>query len=120
MRTATITVGGQLSIPADVRRRWAARRAIIEDQADALVLRPLPADPIGAATGSLAGPGPTTDDVLATSDPHLLDTAATEGCWVRALPDSRGAKHPVAALRTCRGRNPDRLVRNWARNAGPR
>jgi uncharacterized protein with PIN domain len=36
------------------------------------------------------------DDVLATSDPHLLDTATAEGCRVRALPDSRGVKHAVA------------------------
>jgi len=36
------------------------------------------------------------DDVLATSDPHLLDTASAEGCRVRVLPDSRGVKHAVA------------------------
>lgn len=37
-------------------------------------------------------------DVLATSDPHLLDTATAEGCRVRPLPDSRGLKHAVAPL----------------------
>jgi uncharacterized protein with PIN domain len=36
------------------------------------------------------------DDVLATSDPHLLDTAIAERCRVRALPDSRGVKHAIA------------------------
>lgn len=65
MRTATITTGGQVSIPADVRHRWGTRRVIVEDQGDALVLRPLPADPIGAAIGSLAGRGPTTDEMRA-------------------------------------------------------
>lgn len=65
MRTATITTGGQVSIPADVRHRWGTRRVIVEDRGDALVLRPLPADPIGAAIGSLAGPGPTTDEMRA-------------------------------------------------------
>jgi len=65
MRTATITTGGQVSIPADVRHRWGTRRVIIEDQGDALVLRPLPVDPIGAAIGSLAGRGPTTDEMRA-------------------------------------------------------
>jgi AbrB family looped-hinge helix DNA binding protein len=65
MRTATITTGGQISIPADVRHRWGTRRVIVEDQGDALVLRPLPVDPIGAAIGSLAGPGPTTDEMRA-------------------------------------------------------
>ncbi len=65
MKTAMITTGGQVSIPADVRHRWGTRRVIVEDQGDALVLRPLPADPIGAAIGSLAGPGPTTDEMRA-------------------------------------------------------
>lgn len=65
MKTATITTGGQVSIPAEVRHRWGTRRVIIEDRGDALVLRPLPADPIGAAIGSLAGPGPTTDSIRA-------------------------------------------------------
>ncbi len=65
MRTATITTGGQVSIPADVRHRWGTRRVIVEDHGDALVLRPLPVDPIGAAVGSLAGPGPTTDEMRA-------------------------------------------------------
>lgn len=36
------------------------------------------------------------DDVLATSDPHLLDTAIAEGCRIRALPDSRGVTHAIA------------------------
>lgn len=48
-----------------VRHRWGTRRVSVEDQGDALILRPLPADPIGAAIGSLAGPGPTTDDMRA-------------------------------------------------------
>lgn len=38
------------------------------------------------------------DDVLVTSDPHLLDAAIAEGCRVRALPDSRGVKHAGASL----------------------
>jgi hypothetical protein len=53
------------AVPADVRRRCGTRLVITEDQVDALVLRPLPADPIGAAVGSLAGPGPTTDEMRA-------------------------------------------------------
>jgi bifunctional DNA-binding transcriptional regulator/antitoxin component of YhaV-PrlF toxin-antitoxin module len=55
MRTANITTGGQVSIPAEVRRRWGSRRVVIEDQGDRLVLRPLPDDPIAAARGALKG-----------------------------------------------------------------
>ena len=60
MKVTTISKGGQISIPAEVRRRWRTQRLLVEDQGDALVLRPIPADPIGAAVGSLAGPGPTS------------------------------------------------------------
>ena len=65
MRTSALTKGGQISVPADVRRRWGARRVLIEDHGDALVVRPLPEDPIDAALGSLAGPGPTSDEARA-------------------------------------------------------
>ena len=63
MRIATISSGGQVSIPADIRHRWGVRRVVLVEQGDSLVLRPLPDDPIAAAMGSLAGPGPTTDEV---------------------------------------------------------
>jgi bifunctional DNA-binding transcriptional regulator/antitoxin component of YhaV-PrlF toxin-antitoxin module len=61
-----ITRGGQVSIPAAVRRRWATDRVVIEDKGDSLVVRPLPADPIGAAISSLRLPaGLSTDDLRA-------------------------------------------------------
>lgn len=63
MRQAVISQGGQVSIPAHVRRRWGTTRVLVEDRGDSLVLRPLPDDPIDAAMGSLAGPGPTSDEM---------------------------------------------------------
>jgi bifunctional DNA-binding transcriptional regulator/antitoxin component of YhaV-PrlF toxin-antitoxin module len=63
-RTTHITRGGQISIPADVRRRWATDRVELEDRGEELVLRPLPADPIAAAIGSLRLPGGLTADRL--------------------------------------------------------
>ena len=65
MKTAPISSGGQVSIPADIRHRWGVRRVILVDQGDSIVLRPLPDDPIAAARGSLAGSGLTTDEVRA-------------------------------------------------------
>jgi len=65
MKPTTISKGGQISIPAAVRRRWRTRQLIVEDQGDALVLRPIPADPIGAAVGALAGPGPDGTEIRA-------------------------------------------------------
>jgi AbrB family looped-hinge helix DNA binding protein len=65
MKLVRISTGGRISIPAEVRRRWGAARLFVEDKGNAIVLRPVPADPIGAARGSLAGPGPTSDEARA-------------------------------------------------------
>jgi bifunctional DNA-binding transcriptional regulator/antitoxin component of YhaV-PrlF toxin-antitoxin module len=61
MRTTTISKGGQLSIPAVVRHRWSTRRVVIEDRGSAIVVRPVPDDPIGAAMGSLRGRRTSSD-----------------------------------------------------------
>jgi bifunctional DNA-binding transcriptional regulator/antitoxin component of YhaV-PrlF toxin-antitoxin module len=55
MKAAKINLRGQVLIPAEVRRRWATSRVVIEDQDDRLVVRPLPDDPIAALRGSLKG-----------------------------------------------------------------
>lgn len=65
MRTVPISSGGQISIPANVRRRWKTNRVLVEDRGESLVVRPVPEDPIGAAIGSLAGPGPSSDEIRA-------------------------------------------------------
>lgn len=65
MKTVPISRGGQISIPAEVRRRWKAHRVLVEDHGASLVVRPIPADPIGAAIGSLAGAGPSSDEIRA-------------------------------------------------------
>lgn len=65
MRQATISKGGQVSIPAEVRHRWGTNRVLVDDRGDELAFRPLPEDPIGAARGALrAGRDgePTTTD----------------------------------------------------------
>lgn len=61
MKHSTISRGGQISIPAEIRRRWGTSQISVEDRGNALILRPIPPDPIGAAIGSLAGPGPSSD-----------------------------------------------------------
>lgn len=53
MKELRISSGGQISLPAEVRRRWATDRLVIEDLGDRVVLRPIPADPVAAAIGSL-------------------------------------------------------------------
>jgi AbrB family looped-hinge helix DNA binding protein len=50
-----ISKGGQISIPAAVRRRWGTSTVALDDQGDRLVIEPAPDDPIAAAEGSLPG-----------------------------------------------------------------
>lgn len=49
-----ISKGGQVSIPAPIRKRWGTTTVTLEDRGDALVLKPAPDDPIEAAAGALA------------------------------------------------------------------
>ncbi len=64
MKTARITAGGQVSIPATIRRRWGTSRVAIEDRGDSLLIRPLPEDVLAALHGSLKGEiGATTDEL---------------------------------------------------------
>jgi AbrB family looped-hinge helix DNA binding protein len=63
MRQAVITSAGQISVPAEIRRRWGTSRVLLDDRGDALIVRPLPEDPIAAARGSLRGGSFTTDQI---------------------------------------------------------
>ena len=60
-RDVRISRGGQISLPAEIRRRWASDTLIVEDLGNRVVIRPMPADPIGAAVGAFRSPGLTSD-----------------------------------------------------------
>ncbi len=49
-----ISQGGQVSVPAAVRKRWRTSTVIAEDHGDRLVIKPAPDDPIAAAAGVFA------------------------------------------------------------------
>jgi bifunctional DNA-binding transcriptional regulator/antitoxin component of YhaV-PrlF toxin-antitoxin module len=53
-RRVRISKGGQISIPAAIRHRWATSTVALEDQGDRIVLEPAADDPIAAAEGALA------------------------------------------------------------------
>ena len=55
MKYVMISKGGQISVPADIRKRWRTRRLQLEDRGDELVLRPAAEDLIAAAQGILRG-----------------------------------------------------------------
>lgn len=56
----TVSQNGQVSIPAATRARWNARRVIVVDLGDRVVMRPVPDRPIGDLQGKYEGRGPTT------------------------------------------------------------
>lgn len=67
MRTVEISQGGQISIPAAVRRRWGSRRVRVVDAGDRLIIEPVPDDPIEQVRGSLRLPdGVSTATLRAT------------------------------------------------------
>jgi bifunctional DNA-binding transcriptional regulator/antitoxin component of YhaV-PrlF toxin-antitoxin module len=47
-----VTAAGQVSLPAEVRHRWATGAVVIEDEGDRIVLRPA-ADPLEELRGVL-------------------------------------------------------------------
>ncbi len=49
-----ISKGGQVSVPAEVRKRWHTQTVLAEDRGDHVVLRPVPDDPVAAALGAFA------------------------------------------------------------------
>jgi bifunctional DNA-binding transcriptional regulator/antitoxin component of YhaV-PrlF toxin-antitoxin module len=79
---ARISKGGQLSIPAAIRHRWGTDRVLLEDRGNAVVVRPVPADPFGAARGSLRLPDGLTSDrlrELAMAEDEGIESDRTAG-----------------------------------------
>lgn len=73
MKMLKVTSGGQISVPAEIRRRWGTSTLSLDDLGDHVVLSPAPDDPIAAARGALA-------DDLATRSEELRGAArAAEG-----------------------------------------
>lgn len=63
MTKLKITAGGQVSLPAEIRRRWGTQAVYIEDLGDHAVVRPLPDDPIAAVRGLWKDRGISTDEL---------------------------------------------------------
>ena len=72
-----ITRGGQISIPAPIRRRWATSTVTLRDEGGRLVIEPAADDPIAAADGALANDF-TSVDTNALRRAARADDAAGE------------------------------------------
>jgi AbrB family looped-hinge helix DNA binding protein len=60
-----VTSAGQISLPAEVRRRWGASRVKITDEGGRLVIEPASDYPLSAAIGLLASARGASDGLLA-------------------------------------------------------
>jgi bifunctional DNA-binding transcriptional regulator/antitoxin component of YhaV-PrlF toxin-antitoxin module len=83
MRFLMISKGGQISVPADVRKRWRTRRLQVEDRGDELVIRPVPEDPVAAARGALKGRIRYTSEELRRMG-HEEEALIEERKWERS------------------------------------
>ena len=59
-----VTQGGQISIPADVRRRWNTDRVVVIDTPDGLIVRPFDPDAADRIMGKYARRGGMTSDEM--------------------------------------------------------
>jgi len=58
---AKVTRNGQVSLPAELRHRWAAGTVLVIDRGDYAIVRPIPSDALATLRGAHAGPGPTAE-----------------------------------------------------------
>jgi AbrB family looped-hinge helix DNA binding protein len=77
-----ITKAGQVSIPAEIRRRWETSTVAIEDEGDRVVLRPVPDDPIARLVGIFADDNPITG-TQAVREAREEDIEIEEERWQR-------------------------------------
>lgn len=64
MKRLKVTRGGQVSVPAEIRRRWGTSTLALEDHGDRIVLFPAADDPVAAARGGLREVAPTASEEL--------------------------------------------------------
>lgn len=65
--TAKVSSNGQVSIPAEVRRRWRVSRVLVIDKGDRVIVRPIPDDRLGAIIGKYANTTPPSEALRETA-----------------------------------------------------
>jgi bifunctional DNA-binding transcriptional regulator/antitoxin component of YhaV-PrlF toxin-antitoxin module len=91
MPTMKITSSGQISLPAEVRRRWGVSRVRLVDHGDHLTLEPIPDDVFAATFGLFAGPGPTSDELRAMQRQEDQEREEEKYGHLRRVPARRRA-----------------------------
>ncbi len=95
MKVARISKSGQISIPVHIRRRWQTDMVLMDEREDAIVLMPLPDDPIGAALGSLGVVGSTSEDARQTlREEEMLADRRRRIDWLERLDGHSRSRPP--------------------------
>lgn len=76
-----ISKGGQISIPAPIRKRWGTTTVTLEDRGGEIVLKPAADDPIAAAAGAFAREGPKVDWEAVAREEREAEAEAEERKW---------------------------------------
>lgn len=74
-----ITSNGQISLPAEIRRRWGVGRVVVLDHDAFAVVRAVPDDPVRAYRGRFAGAGPSSAELRAAEDAADESAASATG-----------------------------------------
>jgi AbrB family looped-hinge helix DNA binding protein len=77
-----VTSAGQISLPAEVRRRWGASRVKITDEGGRLVIEPASDHPLSAAIGLLAGGRGASEGLLAE---RAAERERDGAAWARRI-----------------------------------
>jgi bifunctional DNA-binding transcriptional regulator/antitoxin component of YhaV-PrlF toxin-antitoxin module len=80
-RRMKISKGGQVSIPASIRKRWETSTLTLDDQGDRIVFTPAPDDPIAAAAGAFAGEGLDLDLAVVRREEREAEQEIEERKW---------------------------------------
>jgi bifunctional DNA-binding transcriptional regulator/antitoxin component of YhaV-PrlF toxin-antitoxin module len=73
---AKVTRNGQISLPAELRRRWQSGAVLVIDRGSYAIVRPIPDDVVAVLHGAHAGPGPTSEQARAAERAGDAETAA--------------------------------------------
>lgn len=79
-----VTASGQISLPAQLRRRWQVDEVLVIDKGDYALIRPSPQDAVSQLRGSLPQSGLSTDDARAQE--REFETRLEDERWSSSTP----------------------------------
>ena len=89
MTAVRITSSGQLSLPAEIRRRWAVQRLRLVDHGDHVTLEPIADDVVAATFGRFAGDGPSTAELRVSERAETSERQEPSSARLRRVPAGR-------------------------------